>query len=284
MGLFGQNMAMLAEHRRKQKFSIDPRGNNWANDESKFGQKLMEKFGWNKGDGLGANRDGRTEHIKISLKSDTRGVGCSKKHDDNWVAHQDDFNSLLASLNSQNESSTQDVSQDADSPAPAVLSLEQKSSTAKRVHYHKFTRGKDLSRAGTQDLDCIFGRRKSKSSAESEVNSPQVQSEANSSVSDSAGEEQPGTETNEHGVTTVATGTSVQEYFARKMAELKKAREAASKESQVADNTQNNNRMDIDSDNAVDLQLKRESRVDAVTSSEPYQMINSRSQSRSQGN
>merc|ERR1719277_457496 len=132
---------MLAEPRRKQRFSIDPRGNNWANDESKFGQKLMEKFGWNKGDGLGANRDGRTEHIKISVKQDQRGVGCSRKYDDNWVAHQDDFNSLLASLNSQNDSGTQspDVSQDAGGNTPSVLNLEKKSSTGKLVIVNTFS-------------------------------------------------------------------------------------------------------------------------------------------------
>ena len=28
-----------------------------------------------------------------------KGVGCSKNYADNWVAHQDDFNDLLASLN-----------------------------------------------------------------------------------------------------------------------------------------------------------------------------------------
>ena len=40
---------MLAEPRRRQKWTLNPRGNIWANDESKFGQKLMEKMGWEKG-------------------------------------------------------------------------------------------------------------------------------------------------------------------------------------------------------------------------------------------
>ena len=31
-------------------------GNLWANDENKFGHKLMEKMGWEKGKGLGANQ------------------------------------------------------------------------------------------------------------------------------------------------------------------------------------------------------------------------------------
>jgi hypothetical protein len=42
-------MSLLAEPRRRQKWTLNPRGNLWANDESKFGQKLMEKMGWEKG-------------------------------------------------------------------------------------------------------------------------------------------------------------------------------------------------------------------------------------------
>ena len=41
--------------------NINITGNLWANDESKFGQKLMEKMGWSKGKGLGANEDGRVQ-------------------------------------------------------------------------------------------------------------------------------------------------------------------------------------------------------------------------------
>lgn len=33
----------------------------------------MEKFGWQKGKGLGANEDGRVEHVKASAKNDTKG-------------------------------------------------------------------------------------------------------------------------------------------------------------------------------------------------------------------
>ena len=33
----------------------------------------MEKMGWSKGKGLGANEDGKREHVKVSLKTDNRG-------------------------------------------------------------------------------------------------------------------------------------------------------------------------------------------------------------------
>lgn len=42
-------------------------------DDSKFGQKMLEKFGWSKGKGLGAKEDGHVDHVKVSLKNDSLG-------------------------------------------------------------------------------------------------------------------------------------------------------------------------------------------------------------------
>ena len=80
----------LAEPRRRQKWTLNPRGNLWANDESKFGQKLMEKMGWEKGKGLGANENGRVQHISLKLKDNNKGIGF-EGHDDTWLEHQNDF-------------------------------------------------------------------------------------------------------------------------------------------------------------------------------------------------
>ncbi|XP_064364359.1 PIN2/TERF1-interacting telomerase inhibitor 1-like isoform X3 [Dromaius novaehollandiae] len=92
-------MAMLAEPRRRQKWSVDPRNSAWSKDESKFGQKMLEKMGWSKGKGLGAQEQGNTEHIKVHVKNNMLGLGATINHEDNWIAHQDDFNQLLAELN-----------------------------------------------------------------------------------------------------------------------------------------------------------------------------------------
>lgn len=35
--------------RRKQKWAADPQNTTWSNDESKFGQKMLERMGWAKG-------------------------------------------------------------------------------------------------------------------------------------------------------------------------------------------------------------------------------------------
>ncbi|RMC17064.1 hypothetical protein DUI87_05638 [Hirundo rustica rustica] len=150
-------MAMLAEPRRKQKWSVDPRNSAWSNDDSKFGQKMLEKMGWSKGKGLGAQEQGNPEHIRVKVKNDVLGLGATINHEDNWIAHQDDFNQLLAELNNchgqgETESSVKKQKK--------TFSLEEKSkSSKKRVHYMKFAKGKDLSSRTEQDLSCIFGRR-----------------------------------------------------------------------------------------------------------------------------
>ncbi|KAG2182321.1 hypothetical protein INT43_007251 [Umbelopsis isabellina] len=46
-----------------------------------FAQSQLEKFGWNKGDGLGKNKDGKTKHISVTKKNDKKGVGVGQ---DQW--------------------------------------------------------------------------------------------------------------------------------------------------------------------------------------------------------
>ena len=39
-----------------------------------YGQRMLEKLGWQKGQGLGTNKDGITEAIEVKKKEDTLGV------------------------------------------------------------------------------------------------------------------------------------------------------------------------------------------------------------------
>ncbi|XP_061668300.1 PIN2/TERF1-interacting telomerase inhibitor 1 isoform X3 [Syngnathoides biaculeatus] len=199
-------MSMLAEPRRKQKWSTDPRNSAWSNDDSKFGQKMLERMGWSKGKGLGRSEQGATEHVKVKVKNNCHGLGALGSQEDNWIAHQDDFNDLLAQLNNchgQNSSSS-------NAEERKGFSLEEKSKgSKKRVHYMKFARGKDLSCRSATDLDCIFGKRP-KSGADpqqegsSSGDSPQLDSDS--------------------GAKTVTSTLTTQEYFAQRMARLKMAR------------------------------------------------------------
>ncbi|CAG0890419.1 unnamed protein product [Darwinula stevensoni] len=65
-------MAMLAEPRRRNKWSLNPRGKLWSQDDSKFGQKMLEKMGWKKGDGLGRKKQGEVNPLRIDFKDDNK--------------------------------------------------------------------------------------------------------------------------------------------------------------------------------------------------------------------
>ncbi|XP_062979835.1 PIN2/TERF1-interacting telomerase inhibitor 1 [Elgaria multicarinata webbii] len=216
-------MSMLAEPRRKQKWSVDPRNSAWSKDESKFGQKMLEKMGWSKGKGLGAQEQGNTEHIKVQLKNNTLGLGASVSQEDNWIAHQDDFNQLLADLNGCHG---QHVPEASSREEKKTFSLEQKSKTSrKRVHYVKFAKGKDLSSRSEDDLSCIFGKRQIKKTQVDATN-------PDSPEEDPKEENEPPEEVDMSN--TVTSALSVQEYFAKRMAQLKKAQRRVSSVSGAA--------------------------------------------------
>ncbi|XP_022370426.1 PIN2/TERF1-interacting telomerase inhibitor 1 isoform X1 [Enhydra lutris kenyoni] len=188
------------ECRRKQKWSVDPRNTAWSNDDSKFGQRMLEKMGWSKGKGLGAQEQGATDHIKVQVKNNHLGLGATINNEDNWIAHQDDFNQLLAELNTCHG---QEITDSSDNKEKKTFSLEEKSKISKnRVHYMKFTKGKDLSSRSKTDLDCIFGKRQSKKTPEDDDSSPATP-DGNASS------------------TTTTSAFTIQEYFAKRMAELK---------------------------------------------------------------
>ncbi|XP_055284023.1 PIN2/TERF1-interacting telomerase inhibitor 1 isoform X1 [Moschus berezovskii] len=191
-------MSMLAERRRKQKWAVDPRNTAWSNDDSKFGQRMLEKMGWSKGKGLGAQEQGATDHIKVQVKNNHLGLGATVSNEDNWIAHQDDFNQLLAQLNTCHGQETADSP---DNKEKKSFSLEEKSKISKnRVHYMKFTKGKDLSSRSQTDLDCIFGKRQKRTPEDHP--SPSATEETDTS-------------------TTTTSAFTIHEYFARRMAERK---------------------------------------------------------------
>ncbi|CAD0204891.1 unnamed protein product [Chrysodeixis includens] len=161
-------MAMLAGPRRKQKvINLRAKNNAWSNDSTKFGQRMLEKMGWSEGKGLGAKENGIVDHVVARYKNDDRGLGFEDRNDQ-WTKHEDDFNSLLANLSNGDTN---------DEQLHSGVSLEVKSKKSKaRVHYHKFTRGKDLTRYSEKDLANIFGKKtlkeKQKPQAEVENESP----------------------------------------------------------------------------------------------------------------
>lgn len=136
---------------------------------------------------------------------------------DNWIAHQDDFNQLLAALNTCHGQETADSS---DNKEKKSFSLEEKSKISKnRVHYMKFTKGKDLSSRSETDLDCIFGKRRNKKLA---------QDGCSNSTADEA-------DTSLTTTTTTTSAFTIQEYFAKRMAQLKSKPQAAAPGSDLSE-------------------------------------------------
>lgn len=59
-------MKLPPEHFRAQAEHAQP---------TRFGEKLMQQMGWEKGQGLGREGQGRKEHIRVKRKDDNEGVG-----------------------------------------------------------------------------------------------------------------------------------------------------------------------------------------------------------------
>jgi len=154
-------MAMLAEPRRKQRIGPNPRGKFFTEDDDNRGRQMLVKMGWKTGDGLGATSQGMSEPIKPKINSDSKGLGFDRKKDA-WVAHNEDFEQLLKNLNNsaaEDAPPSKELPDDDDSSNSANEGLAEKSKRSRsRIHYHKFVKNKDLSRASTKDMSCIFGK------------------------------------------------------------------------------------------------------------------------------
>ena len=46
---------------------------HFSADKDKFGYRMLEKMGWKEGRGLGLQEDGKSEHLKVSKKTDNLG-------------------------------------------------------------------------------------------------------------------------------------------------------------------------------------------------------------------
>merc|ERR1712130_785324 len=139
----------------------------------------------------------------MGLKDNNKGIGFDG-HDDTWLAHQNDFQSVLAALNIEHGEAGKDLSE-----TEKKANLEELSKKSRRrVHYQKFVRGKDTNNYSVEDLGCILGTKSEKVKSKSAPNSPKPDD-------DTKDEEE------EKEDKRFVSGGNYADYFAKKMAELK---------------------------------------------------------------
>ena len=69
----------------------------------------MPLLSWSQGQGLGKNLTGTTSHVKVTVKSDKKGIGAKNNFDDHWLETQDSMNDMFKNL-SQNHNEGVDLS------------------------------------------------------------------------------------------------------------------------------------------------------------------------------
>ncbi|KAJ1951901.1 hypothetical protein EC988_003844 [Linderina pennispora] len=196
----------LAEPKSRTLYSADPRNLHWSEDKSRFGFKMLEKMGWSEGKGLGANEDGRKEHVKIKLKSNNHGIGADKKTIRNWLENTDGFSELLSRLNSDSATPSDAPKAEAKKPETKTVLTAASARLNRLSHRTKFRNMKRMAMQDDKGLQEILGVSSKTSTAKDTPASTVPDSERQS------GESTPSLQTE-----IVDSGVNVADYFAQKM-------------------------------------------------------------------
>lgn len=98
--------------------------------KSAFGSKILAKYGWEEGQGLGSSMSGVKECVQVEKREERVGIGCEKDAEssewDNWwsgaydsVAAKINVKKAVVSKKRKEESSSSDSSSDCSSVAVA---------------------------------------------------------------------------------------------------------------------------------------------------------------------
>eukprot|EP00252_Welwitschia_mirabilis_P025651 TRINITY_DN8115_c0_g1_i1.p1 TRINITY_DN8115_c0_g1~~TRINITY_DN8115_c0_g1_i1.p1 ORF type:complete len:400 (-),score=107.19 TRINITY_DN8115_c0_g1_i1:267-1466(-) len=119
--------------------------------------RLMKQMGWEEGEGLGKNKQGIKEHVKVRKKDDTLGVGVDKSAN-KWLFNTTEFDNILKKLKVQGA----DTEDGESNNKKQELQKEGKDTTALKAarpqgRYKKRERGKLVSGYSEKDLQEILG-------------------------------------------------------------------------------------------------------------------------------
>uniref|UniRef100_A0A1I7V784 G-patch domain-containing protein n=1 Tax=Loa loa TaxID=7209 RepID=A0A1I7V784_LOALO len=162
---------------------------------------MLEKMGWKPGHGLGKYEQGITENLQVKANVSTKGLGCTERNDEVWIAHHDSFAAILADLNKKKEKSeTKSVKK----------SLHKVKSKIILNEHRKDRYVPNLSMMSEKDKCAIFGKRSVRRAVDKNIDENIQKDEAKSESSSSAN--------------IIVNKTSINDYFAEKMLKLKERR------------------------------------------------------------
>lgn len=120
----------------------------------------MEKLGWEQGTGLGKNRDGVTEAMKVKQLKEGQGLGASKERTSNsWMVNVTGYAGVLAKLNKKFEAPKKDSSSNG-IPMEVMVKeevKEEKLISRNSIRYGKRAKHKDMRSYSVEDLTAIMG-------------------------------------------------------------------------------------------------------------------------------
>ncbi|KAJ3271038.1 hypothetical protein HDV01_007119 [Terramyces sp. JEL0728] len=182
----------LAGPRQKQRITVDPRNKNWTEDKGAIGFKMLEKMGWSEGKGLGSDESGRQTNIKVSLKTNSWGVGADAKTADNWLENTFALDDMFKNI--AETDSIFIMPEPEEKQAPVISS--------RHLKRAKFVKNKIVSNFDSSSINNIFGKKRDGERAV-KAKEKEAQDQPLHIVD---------------GLTTVSTGTDIKDYFAQKMA------------------------------------------------------------------
>ena len=176
----------------------------WKEEKDNVGMKLLKSMGWEHGQGLGKDGNGRTTAVKQFRKKDNSGIGSSANtRDEAYRASQDIFNDVLSRLSGGGAEAAAEDNTQLGSGATTVKGM-----VAKRQMIRRFVPGGTAKTAS--DMAAILGKTASITPAAGPA-FPVM--EAIGGAEDASSKPKP--DEGQH-----TSGVSVNDYFAKRRAEL----------------------------------------------------------------
>ncbi|VIO97088.1 MGC82072 protein, putative [Brugia malayi] len=194
-------MSSRKKSRQEQRNLINSQNITWRNDDSKFGQVMLEKMGWKPGSGLGKYEQGITENLQMKANVLTKGLGCNERNDEVWIAHHDSFAAILADLNKKKENSK--------AANPVRNNLNKVKSKVILNEHRKDRYIPNLSMMSEKDKCAIFGKRSAPSTSDKSIDENKQKDEVKSAPASG---------------NMIVNKISINDYFAEKMLKLNERR------------------------------------------------------------